>query len=1509
MSKSVVINLGHGDLYNGFPKITIQLWIYSHPLPQQLTGSLPPAPDLIELYKKWQLAYGSLCRSVYLRSLLAGEDDELEIDESGITNISIADFNDLCQRLQESMNTWLKSEGIINISRQLRSLLNPTEEIRVILETNNEMMRRIPWYRCDFFNDYRRTEIALSAPEYRRTEDSQPKLTRQKIKILAILGNTQGIDSEAEIKFLNSLPDAEPVFLVNPTRQKINTEFWDSAGWDIFFFAGHSHSEGETGRICINEDTTNNSLTVEQLEEALKAAIDKGLQLAIFNSCDGLGLANALQKLNIPTVIVMREPVPNLVAQEFFKYFLQAFALEQLPLYLAVQQARRKLQGLEDDFPGASWLPVICINPAIEPPTWRQLSDKSSRFHIGKNLEGKVTSRRQDWGEAIDVSVFYGRSEEIGTLKQWIVSDHCRLITLIGMGGIGKTALSVKLAEVIQDEFEYLVWRSLRNAPPVQELLADLICFLCEEQETNLPETIDGKVARLLEYMRARRCLLILDNAESILCSDETNRAYQAGYEGYGQLLRCVGETRHQSCLVLTSREKPKGLSAKEGINSPIRSMRLSGLTLKESQSILAEKGFSVSEDESRALVEHYAGNPLALKIVATTIQELFGGDVSQFLEQGSVIFGDISDLLDQQFNRLSTLEQKIMYWLAINQEWVDLSLLREDILPPILPKILLEALQSLQLRSLIENTTAKFTQQSVVMEYVIERLIEQVYQELVTGEIALFDSHALIKATAKDYLRNAQIRLILKPLANKLLNEFGSQENVSNSLVNLLSTLRLQTPRKPGYAGGNLLNLLWQLQVDLGGYDFSHLTVWQAYLQGMNLHRVNFANSDLTKSVFTQTLGGILSAAFSPDGKLLATGIDSEICLWQVADSRQLISYKGHTAWVVSVAFSPDGHILASGSNDQTVRLWNVHTGQCLKTLRGHTSWVQSVAFSLDGKHLATGSNDHTVKLWDIHTGQCWKTLQGHTARVMWVSFSCDGQTLVSSGEDQTVRVWNIRDGKCLRTLEIHINWMLSVALSPDGQTLATGSDGNTVKLWNLQTGECVRILPNYSSFVWAVAFASPIGDAARTQRCTNSPDGQLLATASEDKTVKLWNISTGDCLLSMQEHTHRVWLVAFSPDGQTLVSISDDQTVKFWDFEAGKCLRTLEAYSNWVSFVAFAPQRDANSSDGHVLASGHEDNQVRLWNLSTGECLKILQGHTNIVSSVTFAPQQSIGTSTDGSVDSLNSSILASSSDDQTIKLWDTRTGECIRTLWGHDDWVQSISFSPDGQILASGSRDQTVKLWDWHTGECLHTLHGHTHRVKSVAFSPQERILASGSDDKTIKLWDAFTGICLQTLPAHQDWVLSVVFSPCGNLLASGSGDKTIKLWDVCTGQCLQTFQGHTHRVRSVAFSPQGKTLASGSEDQTVRLWDVSTGANLKILEGHYKVIWSVTFSPDGQTLASASKDETIKLWSVQTGECLKTLRADRPYESMNITGVIGLTTAQRATLKALGAVEMQ
>ncbi|MEG3880856.1 NACHT domain-containing protein [Microcoleus sp. herbarium7] len=690
--------------------------------------------------------------------------------------------------------------------------------------------------------------------------------------------------------------------------------------------------------------------------------------------------------------------------------------------------------------------------------------------------------------------------------------------------------------------------------------------------------------------------------------------------------------------------------------------------------------------------------------------------------------------------------------------------------------------------------------------------------------------------------------------------------------LLEIIEATRGKTESEVGYVGGNAATLLVKIdRTALEAKDLSHTVILGADFTNATLRRVNLAEANLANSVFTKIFSSIRSVMFSPDGKLLATGdTDGVVRLWEASSCREILTCKGHTNVVESVAFSPDGKILASGSYDKTIKLWDVKTGECLKVLQGHTESVMSVRFNPDGNILASGSFDGTVRLWDIRTSECCKILQDHTKVGFSVAFHPGGEILATGSGDQTIRVWNINSGECLKIFEGHTKNVFSVVFNSTGEILASGSGDKTVKLWNIGSGECLKTLEGHFDQIRSIAF---------------SPNGEILASGSYDRTAKLWDIRTGECLNTLQGHSNQVGSVAFHPGGDILASSSYDQTLNLWDINSGECLNTLQGYSNQVMSIAFSP-------NGEMLASGDDEKKVRLWDVNTGECLQILQGHLDRVHLVAFHP---------------NGEILASGSYDETLRLWNIRSGECLHTLPEFGNEVRSITFSPNGEILASAGYKQTVRLWDIVTGECLKTLQGHNNFVYSVAFSFLGEIFASAGFDGTVRLWDIHSGECLQILQAHTGWARGIAFSQNGEILASGSIDRTIRLWDVRSGECLQILHGHTDWIRSVAFSSSSEIVVSGSVDGTVRLWDISTGECLKILQGHTSRINSVAFSSNGKNIAACSRDGTIILWDFETGECLKILKSDRPYENMNITGVTGLTEVEKATLKALGAVE--
>lgn len=528
--------------------------------------------------------------------------------------------------------------------------------------------------------------------------------------------------------------------------------------------------------------------------------------------------------------------------------------------------------------------PTQTYAPGVTSPPQNSTAT-TSRQHKQAALDTAMSGPKVDWGEAPHTGQFYGREQELVELKQWILSERCRVVAVLGIGGIGKTALAAQLAEQITDQFEYVFWRSLQNAPPLEHILKSCIQFLSNQQPIDLPEDIDGQITVLVEYLQTHRCLLVLDNLETILQAGNRAGQYREGYEAYSRLITRIGEGKHQSCLLLTSREKPKERAQLEGKTAPVRVLLLAGLEQAEGQELLKDKGLLGSEETWAELIRLYSGNPLALKLVSEPIRDVFGGDVAGFLKKGEAVVGDISDVLDQQFARLSELEREIMYWLAIEREAVAMEELQDDIVHPMAKGALPEALRSLLRRSLIESSgTAGFILQPVILEYVTDRFVERVAEEIETETTGLFGSHALIKVQTKDYVRESQGRLVLTPVAESLLGILG-QEGIEQKLKKMLSTLRDGAPQRAGYAAGNILNLLIQLQSNLRGYDFSHLTVRQADLRKAFLPETNFASADLTDSLFTETFGIIAAVAYSSDGELLAAGTgEGEVHLWQAA-------------------------------------------------------------------------------------------------------------------------------------------------------------------------------------------------------------------------------------------------------------------------------------------------------------------------------------------------------------------------------------------------------------------------------------------------------------------------------------------------------------------------------------------------------------------------------------------------------------------------------------------------
>lgn len=1259
----------------------------------------------------------------------------------------------------------------------------------------------------------------------------------------------------------------------------------------IVHFCGH----GEDGSGILLEDKQGKPhvVSVEALSDLFELFANQ-VECVLLNACYSENQAKGIAQ-HIQSVIGMHQVIGDAAAIDYAVSFYDALGAGRTVSFshrLACNAI--KLIGVMDQL-NPILLQSVTAEKSSKDTDFNYYPNTSSRVNqltvssqVNKDIDSKTV---QDWGDAPDVSEFYGREEELKTLRKWVIQDRCRLVLItgfqgigktnlsirLGKGGIGKTDLSVKLAEGLQNNFQYIVWRSLLNAPSITSLLTDVIKVISDQRDITVQDSTKSQISQLLNHFRDKRCLLILDNTETILQGGSYAGQYREGYEDYQFLFKKIAEVSHQSCLLLTSRERPYGLG-RVGKKRPVQILQVKGLAYSDAKYLFGNPNdYDLSDKVWEKLIKFYDGNPLALELAANHIDEVFFGDIERFLKEGKQIFGDLKDLLSWHFSRLSKAEKEIIYWLGIHRESVSISKLEKDILSIKKRQNITSNLQSLCRKLPIETNSIGFTLQPVLIEYVTEVLIEIFHQEIVDERYEILSSHSIINALEKDYIRDTQIRLILNPLYERLISTLRKPKKISDKFNKILYRSRGERQGIPDYIAGNILNFVVQTEIDPATVNFSHSYITRGYLQGAHLYNVDLSYCHIEQTIFTQTFSSILSVSLHKNGNLLATGdVNAQVRIWRIEDGQPLAVYKGHNDWVRDVKFSPDGQLIASSSDDRTIKIWDLTTGESIKTLKGHTDWVWSISFSKNGKMIATGSTDGSIIVWDVATGRRIASLKEETNHInhVWsVCFGSSNDILASGHEDSKVRIWDIERGSILKRLEGHTKRVRSVVFGNDGDLLISGGDDKLIFTWDTRNGALLNKFEGNEDWVWSIIL---------------TPDDHFAISGSNDGVIKIWDIKQAKCINTLTGHLSWIRSLDVSVDGEIMASGSGDQTVKVWSINDGSCIAKIHGYTNEIMSAVF-------SADGKDIASGHADCSIRIWNIYESHFMTVLEGHKEWVWDVSFSP---------------NNKILASCSNDKTVKLWNLKSKECIFTLQGHTNTVWCVSFSPDNKFVASGCEDQTIRIWNAANGSCVRIIGDKQDIigwVLSVDFSPNGTYLVSAHNDNIVRVWDPYTGKCIQIFEGHTDRVWSVTFSPDSQFIVTGSDDKTIRLWSINNENCLFTLRGHNGNVRSVKFSPDGKFIASASEDSSVKIWDIKLIDCIKTMQGHTAWVRTVDFSPDGTMIATSSEDETIKIWDVDTGNVRKTIRPKRPYEGMNISGVTGLTPVQKHIMQSLGAIE--
>ncbi|WP_404790397.1 PDZ domain-containing protein [Altericista sp. CCNU0014] len=1494
MTKSAILKLLGGDLEQG---IQVELIVNTLHDPKEtdlreakveqlhtspgVSGTLPPNLNLVKIIKQWQSNYRGLGTTTRL------DPNRVTIDAS------IHQYRLECQKLDQELrsqiNDWLSSPSFSLIrDKWLEELMK--DEVRVLVRSSNQALLNIPWHLWDLVERNPRAEVALSFIDGKSIATTQGPTLRGKVRILAILGNRENINVEKDRGLLEKLPDVNLLFLDEPKRKDINDELWDR-DWDILYFAGHSRREGDRGRIYLNKT---DSLTIADLKYALEKAISKGLKLAIFNSCDGMGLAFELQQLNLPQAIVMREPVPDQIAQDFLRHFLPEFAGGQ-SLYLAEREARLRLHGCEDKFPGASWLPVIFQSPATTPPTWADLGRRPTNICPYRGL----FSFREE-----DALFFQGRESFTQILVEAVKRQD--LVSVIGASGSGKS--SVVFAGLVaalrqHDSWEITAFRpgqqpfqAIANAwvklktpdlPPAEQL--ESILKLAETWKAN-QTAFHAAVEQAIWQTPGTKLLIVIDQFEELYTQCQDAQERQAFIDC---LLRVVELTN--VALVLTLRtdflgqalayppladvlqngNRMLGAMSRTELEAAItQPAALLGVTLEEGLTERMIEAVSLSEGNlpllEFALQELWAKRQ-GIQLTHATYDEI-GGLEAAVARHAEKAYGNLTEL-EKERSRQIFLQLVRPGEGTVDTRRVATRAEIGDCNWELVTRLASDRLMVTGQDAIAKTETVELVHEALMREWkdlrswIEENRDFRLWQERLRAAMQQWeksdrDRGALLQgkplADAENWLQHRSQELAAeqefieastagykKQKRQKILI-FGSISAMTLLLASVAGLAAWRTNEAKAnaqlrelVAASEALFKVYQQKKDDESY--SRQPYNRAFTQKQDLDRQRQDSTDRYEDA--------LIAALKAGKELQQTIYSVDLTTrFQVLTTLNQAVYEGKFGTevklpectffrrILSISMSIDRKTIACANSDGTVRLFDSLTGKKLNVFKGDANWVNDVRFSSDGKTIASGTVQGDVNLFDRATNKVIKTLKGHLSEVKSLDFSQNGQIVAAGNFDGTITLWNISTGQKLKTLNGHSGVVNRVHFSPDGQRLASvGGDGK-VKLWNLSMNKPPKTLP-----------CEELG-------CRESN-------------------------------------IAFSSNNQTITySGENSYNATFWDINTNREIKTIRGKIGEIQFF---------SLDGKVLASGVDKsgtNTVILRDVSTGKILKTLSAQAGKLSptSQKLHDIRGPGTRVNNIGFSPKGKLIAVASADRTMTLWDSSNGTKLKTFQGLIEWTGSITFSPNSKLIATTGMDSNnlkseVKLWDISTGKLFKTLIQEPVQrqggiTREVHFSSDSQTIAVVSSDSTARLWNISTGKELNIPGLTNFTALNHPQIPMqdGKIIGSKIPDGRVRRWERSTGKELEPLNWRKVLSSDVKFSDDDKAISVVNWDGVKKVRDTSTGKELNSTRLGLTFASSISFSNDGSTIAAATP-EGVKLWNTSTNKEISILNADTKRSS--------------------------
>jgi WD40 repeat protein len=1518
MQIQISLKFNDGDFYQGFGVQQNSVVVVSSEGNSTLIEiKLPPAPEIPVIYKKWKDKYIELANPKLTRIKL-----------KKVTSFSWPERYQECekiaQELRSKLNQWLSG-----IKLKLESVieLNPDSEIIFIINSQNiksqcikDILYRLPWREWDYFTKSYYLEAALCLNESHSNEKNniignqiKDQEIFRRVRITSIFGDSERINLKVDRELIEKLNQrgAELIILLQPKRSDL-IKLWHEP-CDILFYSGHSYSEqnSQVGFLQINQQE---SLNLEEVKNTFREAIKKGLKLALFNSCDGLGLAQQLSDLNLPLIIVWREPVPDNIAQRFLEYFLNSYASGK-SLFSSVRDARVKLVELagnseqEKRLPGVNWLPIICQNTTDTPPKWEDLGGLTGKL-IDSPYQGLSA-----FGEE-NKDFFFGRDNFIRDLVKAV--NNKPLVSVVGASGSGKS--SVVFAGLVPQlrDFNNVQIVSFRPGKNPFDALAVAVispsqyglketgenCRLKQlELEINLhhdEKELCNAIKIMINSFSLQRFVLIADQFEELYTLTDAKQR-----QIFLDSLLYAVQYAPSFCLVLTLRAdfmgkvldyQPMGEALQKYAPVLLTPMKPQELQAAIEQPA-AKRKVELEQGLANKLINDLGKQPGRLPLLEFTLSLLWDKHDKWYLTHRAYQeIGGLEKALakyaDNIFNPLSAADkekaERIFIQLINPGEGTD-------------------------------DTKRKATRAEVgkenwnLVEFLAnQRLVVTGWDESNQQETVEIIHEALIQEwrSLQEWIKvNREFRIWQERLKPDV-REWKNQEY--NSEV-LLQGSRLAIALDWFKQRGDELTCLEQ--------DFIKASVLHRDREGRKQkHRRRFTICGLVGGlILVSTFAGIseirrvdseLSSLSTNSQALFASNQEFEALIESIRAGKKLkqsFGISNDTQMQVmfalqqavygvrernrlekgqSVSFS-DGNILASASREG-LKLWNLD-GKEINNNNHHLGGADEVIFAPEGKTLVL-LKDGFLKLVNLD-GSSNQILNEDGDSFQQVSFSSQGKMLASFNSLGTIKIWTI-DGRLQRTIKDYNTNITALSISPDGKMIASAlvtDEKNTIKIWSID-GRLVRTIRNENGSInqfqsisfspdgktiaalsmgtvklWGIdgkdihTFKPPAVTRGAKNSLVFSPNGKWLAVTSGSNSVNIWNTNSKE-LITLEGHGTQVVSTSFSSDSKTLASADINGKIKLWNIE-GRESESLAAYN------------PVFSQDGKVMAAIKKNDYktVQLFQID-GSSINYFRNHqdVNIIISVSISP--------DGKT-------LAYGNIDGTITKRSIQNGNLLATL-SNDSQPLALTFSPDSKLLVSNSNDHTVRLWHTNNQRAFKTLRGYNGELGNVTFSPDSKMFALISDDNkrnTVQIWKS-NGTLLKTFPVPKDQIiLKIAFSPDGKKLVAlnedSQSDRVLNFYDL-DGNLLANFHQCRSPLERDSFSPDGKKIAFACVDNTVRIWNLNS-RKLQIFRGHNSMARSISFSPDSRKIASRDAQVrdipgSIKIWSY-SGKELQTFKS--------------------------------